>query len=76
MKKYFWSLCTAGLLLAFAGAYSQDTQKQHKKYNKVQTDTASDTRLQKNTMPPLQKTDSLPVPRPGQPLPDTLLKRH
>lgn len=81
MRRYFSGLCITGLLLtwllALAAAYPQDTQKQRNKRSKP--DTTSDTRLQRSNMPPLHKTDSLPVPVPPTPppvpLPDTLPKK-
>jgi|GEM_PF-1784342 len=73
MKKILFSIGTAALLLSgiFAsGGDPQDTARKNRKQQPVRrTDTASDTRLRRNNLPPGTRNDSIPIPTP---LPDTI----
>jgi hypothetical protein len=78
MKRYirsFWIVLLTVWCTAFFSSSAQDTQRQRNS-NRNRTDTASDSRMRKSNIPPVQKQDSLPVPLPGKPLQDTLLKRY
>lgn len=73
MKKSLVSIAMLSLLLAGAASFARpeqpqdSTKKQRKHRTTMSSDTASDTRLDRNTMPRGNRTDSIPMPVPTGP---------
>lgn len=81
MKNSFFSFLFFGFFLAalisFAEPQGNNRKTNNKSNSSMRSDTAASRRIEHNThQPALQKTDSLPMPKPTPrvPLPDTMSK--